>query len=90
MKSQLPPGHAAREKRPAAIQFPAAEQSPEKTDHDEVDAVLEEFYGDARLAISALLHDLTVLSDGCSNVVSLGFVRGNVPSGTPAVRKLPR
>ena len=46
----------------------------------EIDTVLAEFGGDARLAIAALLHDLTTLAEDCSNVVSIGFVRGHMPS----------
>lgn len=46
----------------------------------EVDAVLEEFGGDARDAIRALLHDLAVLAADYEASVSRGYVRGAVVS----------
>lgn len=45
------------------------------TDHD-VDALIEEFEGNTREAIRALLHDLAVLARDASATTSRGFVRG--------------
>ena len=51
----------------------------------EVDAVLEEFGGDPRAAIRALLHDLAVLPRTTRASVSRGYVRGqNRHSPQPA------
>lgn len=44
----------------------------------EVDAVLEEFDGDWRETIRALLHDIAVLAVGFTESVSNGYVRGRV------------
>ena len=57
----------------------AAERSPvvEATD-EEIDAIIAEFGGDARLAIRALLHDLTQIALDCEAAVSRGYVRGNL------------
>jgi len=44
----------------------------------DVDAILEEFGGDARKAIRALLHDLLVLAADYETSVSKGFVRGRL------------
>ncbi|WP_166652325.1 hypothetical protein [Enterovirga rhinocerotis] len=47
-----------------------------------MDAVLEEFQGDPRAAIRALLHDVDALARDHVATVSLGFVRGEVlPAG---------
>lgn len=48
------------------------------TDAD-VEAVLYEFKGDAREAIRALLHDISVLAGDYEASVSHGFVRGALP-----------
>lgn len=45
----------------------------------DIDAVIEEFAGNAREAIRALLHDLTILAGDYQASVSHGFVRGDVP-----------
>lgn len=45
------------------------------TDRD-VDDVLQEFGGDARAAIRALLQDLATLADDREASVSRGYVRG--------------
>ena len=45
---------------------------------EEVDAVLEEFRGDPRAAIRALLADIATLAHDHVTTVSLGFVRGEV------------
>ncbi len=45
------------------------------TDRD-VEAVLEEFGGDARAAIRALLHDLDAMAADYESTVSKGFARG--------------
>ena len=45
------------------------------TDRD-VSAVIEEFGGDAREAIRALLHDIAVLAADYEQSVSRGYVRG--------------
>ena len=42
----------------------------------EVDAVIEEFGGDLREAIRALLHDVAALAGSYSSAVSRGYVRG--------------
>ena len=47
----------------------------------EVDAVIEEFGGDLRAAIRALLHDVAVLASDFAGAVSHGFVRGRVSKG---------
>lgn len=44
----------------------------------EIDAVLAEFDGDARAAISALLHDLAVLAQDAEEKTSRGFTRGKI------------
>lgn len=44
----------------------------------EIDAVLAEFGGDARLAIGALLHDLAVLAADAASSTSRGYVRGRI------------
>jgi hypothetical protein len=55
----------------------------------EVDAVLAEFGGDARAAITALLHDLHMLAHDAEASTSHGYVRGRViklkvrPHGLP-------
>ena len=49
----------------------------EATD-EEIDAIIAEFGGDARLAIRALLHDLTQIALDCEAAVSRGYVRGNL------------
>jgi hypothetical protein len=46
---------------------------PEEAD---VEAVIEEFGGDARAALRAVLHDLAVLAADYESCVSKGFVRG--------------
>jgi hypothetical protein len=56
------------------------ETYPEEAD---VEAVIEEFRGDARAALRALLHDLAMLAADYESCVSKGFVRGRL-----AVRKL--
>lgn len=43
---------------------------------DGVDAVLQEFAGDWRAAIRALLHDIDVLARDYDAGISRGFVRG--------------
>jgi Cdc6-like AAA superfamily ATPase len=48
----------------------------EETTEAEVDTLLEEFGGDARKAIGALLHDLKVLAEDSNRKVSKGYVRG--------------
>ena len=45
----------------------------------DVEAILYEFKGDAREAIRALLHDISVLAGDFEASVSHGFVRGAVP-----------
>lgn len=67
--------------------------SPEPDDND-VDAVLEEFGGDPRAAIRALLHDIELLARDHAASVSHGYVRGELfpfvqrrPS--PATRRVP-
>lgn len=47
----------------------------------EIDAVVEEFGGDLRAAIRALLHDLAVLGTDFEAAVSRGYVRGRASSG---------
>ena len=44
----------------------------------DVEALLYEFKGDARVAIRALLHDLAVLAEDALRQVSRGYVRGQV------------
>ncbi len=56
-----------------------ADQGPQFPTEADVDAVLDEFGGDARAAIGALLHDLAVLAGDYETNVSHGFVRGGVP-----------
>jgi ATP-dependent exoDNAse (exonuclease V) alpha subunit len=45
---------------------------------EEIDAIVAEFGGDPRLAIRALLHDLTELAMDSEAAVSRGFVRGRL------------
>ncbi len=56
----------------------AAEQAPVEATDEEIDAIIAEFGGDARLAIRALLHDLTQIALDCEAAVSRGYVRGNL------------
>ena len=42
---------------------------------DEIDAVIEEFGGDLRATIRALLHDIAVLSADYAATVSRGYIR---------------
>lgn len=51
-----------------------------------VDIVLQEFKGDHRGAIHALLHDLWVLAGDFAEAVSLGYVRGEMSAGAERVR----
>jgi DNA polymerase III delta prime subunit len=46
----------------------------------EIDAILDEAGGDPRRAIRNLLHDLARLALDAETSVSLGFVRGRLPS----------
>ncbi len=55
------------------------------TDSD-VDAIIQEFKGDLRGAIHALLHDLWILADDFTRAVSLGYVRGEMSAGAERVR----
>ena len=52
----------------------------------EVEAVIEEFGGDLRAAIRALLHDVAVLASD-AGAVSHGFVRGRVSSARSESRR---
>ncbi len=52
----------------------------------EVDAVVEEFGGDIRAAVRALLHDLAVLAGDFAAVVSRGYVRGRASAGADRVQ----
>lgn len=45
----------------------------------DVETVLDEFQGDAREAIRALLPDLAVLAADCEAHVTRGYIRGGVP-----------
>ena len=45
---------------------------------EEIDAIIAEFGGDPRVAIRALLHDLTELALDSEAAVSRGYVRGNL------------
>lgn len=45
---------------------------------EEIDAVIAEFGGDPRLAIRALLHDLTQIALDSDAAVSHGYVRGRL------------
>ena len=60
----------------------------DEADHDrfptdaDVDEVIEEFGGDARQAVRALLHDLAVLAADYDASVSWGYVRGVMPWST--------
>ncbi len=51
----------------------------------EIDAVADEFGGDLREAVRALLHDITVLAADLALTVSRGYVRGR-PSSTSTRR----
>jgi hypothetical protein len=57
----------------------AVEREPiiDSTD-EEIDALIAEFAGDPRLAIRALLHDLTELARDSEASVSRGYVRGRM------------
>jgi hypothetical protein len=45
---------------------------------EEIDAVIAEFGGDPKLAIRALLHDLTKIALDSDAAVSRGYVRGRL------------
>lgn len=51
----------------------------------EVDAVIEEFGGDLRAVIRALLHDVAVLASDFAGAVSHGFVRRRVSKSSQRV-----
>jgi hypothetical protein len=53
--------------------------TPYPTERD-IDAILDEFRGDAREAIRALLTDIATLAADYETDVSFGYVRGAVPS----------
>lgn len=55
------------------------ERWPETPTEAEVDAVPDEFGGDPRAAIRALLHDIAVLAADYAADVSHGYVRGDLP-----------
>ena len=57
---------------------PAEHQPPIDAGETEIDAVLTEFNGDPRAAISALLHDLTLIIEDAQAAVSRGYVRGRL------------
>ena len=59
------------------------------TDAD-VDEVLQEFDGDPRAAISALLLDLATLATDYDGSVSKGFVRNAIPNAPLVRKRLPR
>lgn len=44
----------------------------------EIDAIIDEFGGDARAAFAALLHDLAVLARDTESTTSRGYVRGKM------------
>ena len=54
-------------------------ETPYPTERD-IDAILEEFKGDARESIRALLTDIATLAADYETDVSYGYVRGVVPS----------
>ncbi len=58
----------------------AAAEQPVVVDatDEEIDAIVAEFGGDPRLAIRALLHDLTQIALDSEASVSRGYVRGNL------------
>ena len=58
----------------------AAAEQPVVVDatDEEIDAVVAEFGGDPRLAIRALLHDLTQIALDAEASVSRGYVRGDL------------
>ena len=60
------------------------DDSAEPTEAD-IDAVVEEFGGDLREAIRALLHDIAVLAADLASTVSRGYVRGRSRS---AIKRL--
>jgi len=55
----------------------------------DIDDVLQEFGGDTRQAIRALLEDIAVLALDRARVVSTGFVRGQRFYGSIDTLKLP-
>lgn len=58
-------------------------ERPSYPSEADIDAVLEEFAGDARAAIRALLHDIGALAADYDRSVSRGYVRMQSP---PPVR----
>ena len=52
----------------------------------EIDAVIEEFGGDLREAIRALLSDLAILAADFAGSVSRGYMRCGLPEGGPVRR----
>ena len=53
----------------------------------EIDAVIEEFGGDPREAIRALLSDVATLAADYESAVSRGYVRGRAPAETERKRR---
>jgi hypothetical protein len=54
---------------------------PNEPTEAEVEAVIEEFGGDLRATIRALLHDIAVLASDFAATVSRGYVRGRASPG---------
>jgi hypothetical protein len=63
------------------VSVDASSEQPYPTE-DDINDLLEEFGGDPRAAIRALLHDLAMLAGDFETSVSKGFVRGGVPRMT--------
>lgn len=63
-------------------------QAPDQTAFEgKIDSVLEEFGGDARAAIGALLHNREELLRDADRAASLGFLRGRFSEGARPARE---
>ena len=58
-------------------------QSSLVIEDEEIESLLNEFNGDSKEAIRALLHDIALLAEDRDNSVSFGYVRGRLFSATP-------
>lgn len=66
-------------RREQSMPAKALDPEPAFPTEADIDAVLEEFGGDPRAAVRALLADLATLASDFEATVSHGYVRGELP-----------
>lgn len=69
--------------------LPKSDSSPSPVD-GQIDAILEEFGGDFRAAIGALIINREELLRDADRSASVGFLRGRFSEGARPVRDRPR